>query len=152
ADDDVGLDQGQAEALERDGLAAPAGGGGLGAVGVAVGDEDAAGSEGLEVLERQIPHLAGADDQDGLVAEGVEDVAGDVDGDAGDGEAALVHAGGLADLLADVQGLAEDGVEDRADGPLLLGGVVGLLDLAEDLALAEDQALEAGGDAEEVVD
>ena len=44
ADHEVGLDQGLAEAVERDGLAAPARGGGLGPLGAAVGDQDPAGA------------------------------------------------------------------------------------------------------------
>ena len=43
ADHQVGLDQRLVQAVERHGLAAPAGGGGLGPLGAAVGDQDPAG-------------------------------------------------------------------------------------------------------------
>ncbi len=152
ADDQVGLDQRLAELVEGHGAAAPAGGGGLGPLGAAVGHEDAARSQGGEVLQGQVAHLAGADDQHGLVAEGVEDLAGDVHRDAGDRELAAVHAGLLADELADPDRLLEDLVEDRPDGLAAIGRLVGVADLAEDLPLAEHQALQAGGDAEQVAD
>ncbi len=96
------------------------------------------------------PILPGADDEHGLVGEGVEDVAGDVDGDAGDRELALVHARLFADLLADAQARAEDAMEDRPGRAPRDGRGVGVLDLAEDLPLAQHQALQAGGDPEEV--
>ena len=134
------------------GLAAPPRGGGLGALEAAVGHQDPAGAERLEVLERQLAHLAGADDQHGLVGEGVEDLPGHVDGDAGDRQLALVHAGLLADLLADPERLLEDPVEDRADRLARDGRAVGVADLAEDLPLAQDQALQAGRDPEQVPD
>ena len=46
----------------------------------------------------------------------------------------------------------EDGVEDRPDRLALDGRAVGVADLAEDLPLAQDQALQAGRDAEQVAD
>ena len=49
-------------------------------------------------------------------------------------------------------GLLEDVVQDRADRPVLDRRLVGLLDLAEDLPLAQHQALQAGGDPEQVGD
>ncbi len=46
--------------------------------------------------------------------------------------------------------LLEAGAEHRARGAVLDGGLVRLLGLAEDLRLAHDQRIEAGGDAEQV--
>ena len=43
-------------------------------------------------------------------------------------------------------------MEDRPDGLATVGRLVGVADLAEDLPLAEHQALQAGGDAEQVAD
>ena len=75
-----------------------------------------------------------------------------VDRHAGDRELALVHARLLADLLADLERGLEDRVEDRTDGLSVDRGAVGLADLAEDLALAQHQALQAGRDPEQVAD
>ena len=54
--------------------------------------------------------------------------------------------------LADAERLLEEGVERRADGGLGLRAVQRLADLAEDLALAEDHRVQAGGDREQVRD
>ena len=152
ADDQVGLDQGVVEALERDGRPGPAGGGGPGSIRVPVGDPDPPGLEFREVLERQVRHLARADDQDRLVAEAVEDRAGDLHRDARHREPTLAEPGLIADQLADPQGMLEQGVPDRSDRPDRHRGLVGVADLSEDLALAEHQALQAGSDPEQVAD
>ncbi len=109
-------------------------------------------AQGPEVLEGQLPHLAGADDQDGLIVEVVEDVASDVHGDARDRELAAAQPGLVAGPLGGAQGLLEGGMEDRSDDPAVGGGLVGIADLAEDLVLAGHQALQAGRDAEEMAD
>ena len=54
--------------------------------------------------------------------------------------------------LADPQRLLEEHVERRADGAELLAEPQRLAGLAEDLALADDHRVEAGGDVEEVGD
>ena len=54
--------------------------------------------------------------------------------------------------LADAQRLLEEDVEGRADGAVLLAEPQRLAGLAEDLALADDHRVEAGGDVEEVGD
>ena len=54
--------------------------------------------------------------------------------------------------LADAQGLLEERVERRADRAVLLAEPQGVTGLAEDLALADDHRVEAGGDLEEVGD
>ena len=115
ADDQVGLDQRLVEPLERHGPAAPARRGRFRALGVAVGHQDLARVQPLQVLQGQLAHLARADHQHGLVGERVEDPLGDVDRHAGDRELALVHPGPLADQLADPQRRLEHRVEDRAD-------------------------------------
>jgi hypothetical protein len=52
--------------------------------------------------------------------------------------------------LANRERLLEQAVEDHADGSGLAGVLVGVLDLPEDLRLADDQRVQARGDAEEV--
>ena len=135
ADDQVGLDQGLVEPVERDARPPQRAAAASARSGSAVGDEDLPGLQGLEVLQGQVAHLAGADDEHGLVGERVEDLAGHVDGHAGDRELALVHAGPLADELADAEGVLEDRVEDRADRLLVAGGAV-CLDLERVQAIA----------------
>src|SRR5271166_4011509 len=152
ADHQVGLDQRLAQAVERDGLSVPAGGGGLGSLGLTVGDQDPAGVQGLEVLECQVAHLAGADHQHGLVGERVKHLPGQVDRHAGDRKLALVHACPLAHRLTDLQRGLKDGVKDRPDRLPLDRGAVGLADLTEDLALAQHQAFQAGRDPKQVSD
>src|SRR5271157_2291360 len=152
ADHQVGLDQRLAQAVERDGLRVPASGGGLGSLRVAVGNQDPAGVQGLEVLECQVAHLAGADHQHGLVGERVEHLPGEVDRHAGDRELALVHARPLAHRLADLQRGLKDGMKDRPDRLPLDRGAVGCADLTEDLALAQHQAFQAGRNPKQMSD
>src|SRR5262249_46165882 len=135
AEHDVGPGQEVVELLPGDGLPAAAPGHGQGLVGAAVGDEDAGRPEVAPVAAGQLAHLAGADDQDRLVAEVVEDALDVIDGGAGDGDVALGDAGLGADAAGDLAGVAEQGVQQRAGAGVLPGGLVGLLDLAGDLAL-----------------
>ena len=78
----------------------------------------------------------------GRAVEGGADQAG--------GDAVDVGLGVRA--LADAQGLLEQHVQGRADGAGLLAQPQRLAGLAEDLALAEDHRVEAGGDVEQVRD
>ena len=142
---------GEAGALEfgDDGL-----GTGLGAV----GDEDAGRAVLDEVADGELGHLAGADEQDGFVGERTEDLAGEIDRDRGDGDRGGADLGLGADFFCDGEGALEEGVELAAlgalaaDGSDLAGDGVGLLDLAEDLGLADDHGVQRGGHAEEVTD
>ena len=61
-------------------------------------------------------------------------------------------AGLGADALGHLPGVLEQGVEQRPGGRPGLGALVSPLDLAGDLALADDQAVQAGRDAEQVPD
>ena len=102
------------------------------------------------MLERQLAHLAGADDEDGLVAEVVEDLADVIDGGAGDRDVAAGDAGFGADALGDAAGVGKQGVQQRAGAVVLVSQLVGIRHLPGDLPLADDEAVEAGGDAEQV--
>jgi hypothetical protein len=121
-----------------------------GALGIAVGDHDTAGAKGGEVLQGQVAHLAGADDEDDLVTEAIEDRLRDLDGDARDRQFSAAQAGGFADLFGDAQGALKEGVEGWANAPCVDGGLVCVAHLTEDLAFAEHEAFDAGGDAEQV--
>ena len=81
-----------------------------------------------------------------------EDLAGEVDGDGGDGDGRAADLGLGADALGDGEGALQERLERGGDGADLAGDGVGLLDLAEDLRLADDHGVERGGDAEEMAD
>ena len=105
-----------------------------------------------EMAGGELGHLAGADEEDGLAFERVEDLAGEIDGDRGDGDGAGADLGFGADLFGDGEGALEEAFEGGGDGADLAGDGVGLFDLAEDLRLADDHAVERAGDAEEMAD
>ena len=73
-----------------------------------------------------------------------------IDGGAGDGDVAARDAGLGADTAGDPAAVAKQRVQQRADAVVAHGLLVGLLDLAGDLPLADDHAVETGGDAEQV--
>ena len=143
-DHQVGIDQCLLEPLERHGAAVPPSRGRRCAVGVAIGDQDLARIQSFQVLQGQLAHLARPDHEHGLVGEGVEDPLGDIDRHAGDRQLALIHPGALAHQLADSKRGLEHRVEGRADGLVFHGRAIGLANLAQDLSLAQDEALQAG--------
>jgi hypothetical protein len=151
-DDDVGFDEQAGQLVEFAGVAAEGVGDFLGAFEGAVGDEQFAHAGLAEMAGGELSHLAGADEDGGVVVEVGEDLAGEVDGDGADRDDAAADAGLGADALGDGKG-AFDGAVERGAGEA--GGaalVEGGLELAEDLGFADDEAVEAGGDAEEVGD
>lgn len=148
-DEDIDLGEAAFPFVEADGLATHLGGEFDGAVVGAVGDDDAAGSAGHEALGAGTAHLARTDEHDSALAE-VVDLFGEIDGDGTNGGGAALDGGFIADALADAEGVLEELIETAAGGSVFVGGFVGLLDLAEDLGLAEDHGVEAADDAEEV--
>ena len=46
----------------------------------------------------------------------------------------------------------EEAIENGAGGAVFVGQALGFADLAEDFGFAEEERVEAGGDAEEVTD
>ncbi len=115
-------------------------------------DEERGGAVLDEVAHGELGHLAGADDEDLLALEAAEDLAREVDGNGGDGDAGGADAGLGADPFGDVEGALQQWVERGGDGADLASYAPGLLDLAEDLGLADDERIERTGDAEEVAD
>ncbi len=105
----------------------------------------------LQIAERFFAHLAGADHQHLLVVEALEDLGGEVaHRDAGNAHAALVQRGFGGHALGHAHGGLKNAVRQRAGTVAALGHFVGLFDLGEDLRLAHDHAVEAGGDHEQV--
>ena len=90
--------------------------------------------------------------QDGLAAQAAEDLAGEIDGDRCDGDGGAADLGLGADSLGHREGALQERFERRGDGAGLARDGVGLLDLAEDLRLADDHGVERAGDAEEMAD
>ncbi len=118
---------------------------------VAVENHQSAGSGIGEILERFLGHLSGADHEHAFVVELLEDPRGEIgDRHAGNAHAVAVERGVAGDAAGDPQRGLKQMVHQRpgaADPP---GELVGLLHLAEDLGFAEDHAVEAGGDGEQM--
>ena len=103
-----------------------------------------------EVPRRQLGHLAGADDQHRGVLQVAADLARQAERRVADRHRALGQLGLAAHALAGGERGVEQAVEERAGRVLIGRRGVGLLHLAEDLRLADDQRIEPGGDAEQV--
>ena len=123
-----------------------------GAVERAVGDHHVADAVAEQMARRQLAHLAGADQHRGLVLETVEDRARQLDRRRADRHRAAGDAGLGAHPLGDRERLVEPAVQHRAGGADAGGAGVELLQLAEDLRLADHHRVEARGDAEEMAD
>ena len=150
-DDDVGGDHLLGELVEAHGAAVEAVGEADRAVVVAVGDEDRLDALGGERAGGQLRGLAGADDEHAAVLEVADRPLRELDRDRGDRHRPLRDPGLRAGALAGPERGAEDPVEDRAGRALDQGELVGALDLALDLGLADDHRVESGGDPEEVL-
>ena len=152
ADDDVGFGGGFVELFEWNDAAVEGLSELTGAFERAVGDEDGSGTLLDEVAGGEFAHFAGADEEDGAALQRSEDLAGKFDRDRCDGDGVGADGGFSADTLGGGEGglqqmfeLAGDGAGSARDGE-------GFFDLAEDLRLADDHGVEAGGDAEEMAD
>ena len=113
-----------------------------GARGSAVGDEDGGCALLDEVARGEVGHLARADDEDGLAAQAAEDLAREIDGDRGDGDGRAADLGFGADALGNGEGALQERLERGGDGAGLARDGVRLLDLAEDLRLADDHGIQ----------
>src|SRR5437588_1220951 len=149
---DVGLGQGVAQPLELDRPTADASGEGDGAVPRAVGHEDLGALDAGHGEGHALAHLAGAEEQDARALEGAQAAGGHVDGGVGQRGGAPADRRLCPHAFAGDHGVAEEGGQSGAGGAFFVGRLPGLADLAEDLALAEDHGVEAGGDREQVVD
>ena len=107
------------------------------------------GAAAGEVRDGERRHRAGADD-DGAGPGDRHRAA--LEGGADERGSGPVDVGLGVGALADAQRLLEEGVERGPDGAVLLADAQRVAGLAEDLALADDHRVEAGGDLEEVGD
>src|SRR5581483_10277245 len=151
AEDDVGEVEVLREALERDRRAAERARQLDGAIERTVRHDDARDAVALQVAGRELAHLAGADHHRGLVAEVVEDALREVDRRGADGHGLAGDAGLRADPLRDAERALQAAAEEPAGGPRLGRDPVLLLQLPEDLRLADHHRVEARRDPEEVV-
>src|SRR5690606_9631067 len=147
-DDDVGFDEAGGEVGKRAWRAAHLLGQELRALEAAV-DDDELGAEADEELGGSFGHLARAEEDDRAAYELAENLLGQVDGDARDRDLSLADGGLGAHALGDVEGPAQDALQEGAEGAGLLRELEGVLDLAENLRLADDQRIEGRRDAEE---
>ena len=152
ADDDIGPGHGLIEAVEGDGFAVELCGQGRGAVEGAVADEDLFGSVGDQMAGGQFAHLAGSDEVHRLAVQTAEDLLRQFDGDRCDGDRRSGDGGLIADLFGYGKGAGEELIELRVDRAEGARGGVGFLDLTENLRLADHHGIQAGGDAEDVLD
>ena len=151
-DDDIGAVEVAVDLFEGNGIAAKRLGKRLRVLEISVGDDHVAYASGDQVFEREFGHLTGADDEDGLAGEVHENGDGEIDGDGADGNAARADLALGTDFLGDGECALEERVHDFVRGLFGVGENVGVMDLAENLLFANDEAVEAGGDSEEVSD
>src|SRR5207237_820714 len=104
------------------------------------------GAARAKVVGGLLADLARADQQHAAAAEVAEDLLRERRDGRGDGRRAFADRGLVPDAFPDVERLPEDTVEQRPGGARLVCST----HLAEDLALARDERVEPGGDAEEV--
>ena len=104
----------------------------------------------LHVLRRELAHLAGAEHDDAAALQVAENLAREADGGVADRDRARAEIGFRPYSLADGEAGVEEAVEQRPGGFSLSRRAVRLLHLSENLRLADDERVEAGGDAEQV--
>ncbi len=152
ADDDVGPGRGVIEAIKGNGFAVKLLGQGDGAVEGAVADVNLFGPVGDEVTGREFAHLAGAHQIHRLAGEAAEDLLRQFDGHRCDGNRRGSDGGLIPNLFGDGKGAGQKLVKLRIYRTEGAGGGVGFLHLSEDLRLADHHGIQAGGDAEDVLD
>ena len=114
--------------------------------------DDVADALRAQVLRGQRADLAGADDQHAAPVEAAEDLPRQRDRGEADRHRAFAERGFGAHALADAERPVEQLAEQRPGAAALGGRLERVLHLAEDLRLADDQRIEAGGDAEQMRD
>src|SRR5690606_33166629 len=103
-----------------------------------------------QVARRQRADLTRAHEHGAAPLQRTQHLAGELDTGESHRDRGRADLGIGAHPLGHRKGALNAAREDAADGPGLLGAAEGLLDLAEDLRLADDHRVEAGADAKEV--
>ena len=138
--------------LEGDRLAAKARGELCGALHVPVRDIDEGDAVRDEMLRRELRHLACAENQRVASLEAAELLARELDGGVAHRHRVVLDARLRTHALARLDRAVHERVEHGARRARLARERVGLLDLREDLPLAEHERVEARGDAEQMAD
>src|SRR5207248_337430 len=94
----------------------------------------------------------GADQHHFAIVQRSKDLFSQLDGRVADRNRAHADFGLATHALSDGEGASDHGVEESGNGALLFGGGVGRFELSEDLRLADDHRVEAGGYAEDMAD
>ena len=104
----------------------------------------------FHVLRGELAHLAGAEDDHVSAGEVAEDLPREGDGGEADRDGARPEVRFGAHALADGETRVEEAVEQRSGGFRLARGAVGFFHLTENLRFADDERVEAGGDAKQM--
>src|SRR5688500_9590157 len=137
---------GERAQLERARVQGP--GEALGALDRTVGAGDARLRLRGEMRGDELDHLARADEEDALVLEAWVNARRQLDGGGGHRDARRADARGGTDLLRHCERALEQAMQQASQRARRFRGARRLLHLAEDLRLADDHRVEAGGDAE----
>ena len=116
----------------------------------AVRDHDVLHAVAQEVLGGELGHFACAQKHDVFPVQVAEDLLGKLDRGGADGNRPLRQSGLRTDPLRDGDRLLDQFVQDRAGGLGLKSNIEGILELAQDLGLAEDQGVQARSNPEGV--
>ena len=150
ADHDVGLVEVRGERIQCDRGGLEPAGDALGAVKAAVRDDHAAEALRMQVAGRQLDHVAGADEQGRVLANPVKIRRASCTPAEATETALAPIAVSERTRLATAKVVWNSRFSNGPDCAALLRGPVGILELAEDLRFAENQRVEARGDAEQM--
>ncbi len=139
------------DAVELDGLAAKSTGELAGIVEGPVGDDEAPNTAVDEILGGELDHFAGSDEQRFAAFQPIENLSGQLDGGGTDRQPAAAYVGLGAGAFADFQGALEQLVDKKACGAAALGDFQSLSHLTENLGLADDEGIDAAGDAKQML-
>jgi hypothetical protein len=117
----------------------------------AVGHPQVPAAAPYEALERQLPHLAGAQQQDRPGRQLVEDPGRQIHRRAGHADRRRAHPGLGADALGHGERLVQQPVQRRSHRAELRRLAIPLLDLPGDLGLAQHQRVQGAADPEQVL-
>jgi len=149
-DDDIGLLQclGNGAELDRPGTAGF--GQGLGPAQRAVGDGQAHDAGFAQMAGDQLDGLAGTDQQCTGPAEVIEDTTRQADRGIGHGNRVLADRGFGAHLLGDRERMLEQPLQLAAQPHVLARNLIGILELTENLRLAQHHGIEPRGDTHQM--
>jgi len=151
-EDDVGLSQQLLQLVEPVRARREAPGELIGVRAGAIRNADLRQPLTLERDERALDHLARSHEQGRLAGEILEDLRGQIDGDACDRHRTLGDARLVDDALGGRKGPLEEARQDRSTGTRLDCDPVGVLQLPQDLGLADDHRVDRGCHPKDVPD